>query len=371
MLISDRATVSLPKSNITTGKGDSKICVESGASLTASFYTASTNGSNNEFRVTSGATAAISKFRFSTSGNTLVIDNATYDMGTAADRSFTLAAAANCSSNVVVIRGAQAQAPLMADASSYNLNIFGAGHDNALVLENGAVWDPGSVETFMKSCTNSAFIVRGSGTEFGAAANRFYTGSRYNVGDVASRNNRIEISDGATFKASRFCVQGIGTEVVVSNATLEVDSPFDESFGLRLGFAAAGASLTTNNMMVLRGESPQVKVTGNPADTWQCRVSDGSTLRFEVPETGYSTVPLTAECQIVVVGTSKIEIDCADFCEKTGGKVQLMHSDADIPQTTQDVLACVALPEGARIIVDGGDVYLKSPRHQGLILMVR
>ena len=122
--------------------------------------------------------------------------------------------------------------------------------------------------------------------------------------------------------------------------------------------------------IVLRGEEGRIESTNS------VQVSNGSILRFEVPESGYSAgvVPLKATLLIMDEGT-KLEIDCAAFAE-TGGKFTLVElsekMDNEKILLLKNAIESVPLPRGStlRLVDNYKKLVLRCPR-KGMVLSVR
>ena len=225
---------------------------------------------------------------------------------------------------------------------------------------------------------HSVFRVAGDGTSIGSTGAHFYFGDNTTdesaVGTFNSVSNRLEVLDGATFNARRLPVMGIANTVCISNATVNLGG---DNVGLRVGYnVQSGYSNSTNCVLVLQGTTPKVEINSVAADNDACWFANGSTLRFEVPKDGYADgyVPLTTNSKFLMEDdASKLEIDCAEFVAKTGGKLHLIHAEGGINAASKTRLAaCVStLPERCTLIVEDTDVYLKSPRVAGFVISVR
>ena len=128
-------------------------------------------------------------------------------------------------------------------------------------------------------------------------------------------------------------------------------------------------------MLKLCGKSPKVVV--GSSNSGACWFANNSILRFEIPKEGYDEgcVPLemATGCQLHFEPGCRLEIDCADFVAKTGGKLHLIHAGANITDSVKTQLAACAstLPERCTLIVEDKDVYIKSPRVIGFVLTYR
>ena len=195
------------------------------------------------------------------------------------------------------------------------------------------------------------------------------------AGQAACRGNVIEIADGATFKADRFFVHGVGNRIVVSNATLEVGS-YEE--GGKGGYALwLGRQVSTNNALVLRGRTPRV-CARHPGFGKALMLGGSSILRYEIPPEGYPEgfVPMALN-GIYPIGfrhskdwtpaQEHMEIACAEWAARAGDEatelVLARHIAGDARRwiEAQDF----GLPGNVLCFVRGGDLILRRAPQGG------
>ena len=322
---------------------------------------------NNRLLIENGASATIKRIRFSSSGNSVLVSNATISCSgevTGSNSGMSFIYSASASNSTFRALGSGSSLTLWGDFFGKSTNGY-----NTVSLEGGVVWDGGDRNAMMARTHHSVFRIAGSGTSIGNSSKNFYIGDKDNSATMYSASNRLEVLDGATLNATRVPVMGIANTLCISNATLNIGA---DSVGLAIGYATSG-SFSTNCMLVLQGATPKITIA-EPSRS-ACIFYNSSTLRFEIPKEGYAEgyVPFTMSCQFGFKDrTSRVEIDCEEFVEKTGGKLHLIHAASLGNDAKACLNACAStLPEGCSLIIDGGDVYIKSPRKTGFILMYK
>ena len=341
--ISDRAAVYSLNGGLTLGQG--------GAAC-----------SNNCVYVENCATGSFKDVRCNSAGNVISVSNATLICSGEFDLGY---AGASSSNNLFRAYGANTVLTLPTGkdlfSSRSKTNSF-----CTVSLEHGVTWNCGG-RNMMGRTHNSVFRITGNGTVVGDSASDLYFGDKDVPLTMDSVSNRLEVLDGAMLHVKRIPVMGVANTLCVSNATLNITA---DSVGLRMGYRSSG-SLATNCVLVLQGKMPKVDIEDtDPSNTWTCRFDNGSTLRFEIPADGYAKdyVPFETENEFTLVdNASCLEIACDEFVAKTGGKLHLIHAGSISSTTANRLKACV-LPERCSLIVDGGDVYLKSPKRSGLVI---
>ena len=346
------------------------ICVSDGAT----FYSMGNGGvglghgggtaTNNCLLVENSATAQLANVYCKNSGNRILVSNATFNCS-----SFLLADGVGASNNLFRAYGPATVLSLP------GTDPFGtsASQNNVFSLEGGVAWDCGARNALMARTHHSIFRMTGAGTIIGETNRSFYFGdsttSSSAISSFNSVSNRLEILDGAIFKALKVLVMGIGNMMCVSNATLDVDAT--DNVGLRVGYLMPnGYRGSTNCVFVLQGTTPKVRINGSYA----CVFNVGSTLRFEIPREGYAKghVPLeTSSALMFYDSESRLEIDCSEFVAKTGGKLHLIHAASIDADTLNRMRSSCSLPEGCELIISGGDLYIKSPIRKGFGISFR
>ena len=328
-----------------------------------------TTSSGNCLLIDNCATGIVPQVRYRGHGNSVIVSNATLT----AERGFYLAYANTASNNLFRAYGSgtvlnlptpttDAQLASRSDLfGSWNNNMTVTGRWNTVSLEGGVKWDCGNRDVMMATSHNSTFQLVGAGTTlYSTNDSSFCLGYKGNNAlQTSCVSNRLAILDGATFNAKQLLITGIANEICISNATLNLAA---DDAGLRVGYDA----YTTNCMLVMRGETPKVK---SAATGYSCVFGAGAKLRFEIPRDGYAAdyVPFDVSCQFSLAATASLEVDCDEFVAHTGGKLHLIHAKSINAATAERLTAC-SLPEGCSIIVDGGDVYLKSKKMTGFVI---
>lgn len=322
----------------------------------------STISTNALCEVVNGSTLQAKNFIMRAEGCRCEVSNSTF-------RASSLQVGLGTSNNVFRAVGSDSTVTIGGD-------VFGnGGHHNLISFEDG-VQCVANIAALVTNGHHSVFSLTGSGTRFGVAAGdgNFYWGCHKDVlGQVQnSYSNTLYVGDGAKLEVARCVIAGQDNQLVVSNATVNF---CDDSVGLRVGYN--NAKVKDGNRVVLQGAMPKIYSVATANCFW---FQNNSTLRFEIPEEGYAEghvpIELTGCSFYIDVSNSKVEIDCDKFVEKTGGKLHLIHSKNKIDTSSTNniksyLLNQVKLPAGARIIVDGGDVYLKSPKRTGLTVIIR
>lgn len=325
------------------------------------------NGSSTNAlcEVVNGATLQAKNFYTRADGCRCVVSNSTFT----ASANLEIGQGANASNNLLRIYGPQSK------ATAAGMFFGNGGHHNVISVEAGAEF-AGTPENMLTNGHHCVLRLTGEGTRFGNSKGTgdFYWGCAKSVlGQVQnSYSNTLYVGDGAKLEVARCVIAGQDNQLVVSNATVNF---CDDSVGLRVGYN--NARVKDGNRVVLQGTTPKIYSVATANSFW---FQNNSTLRFEIPEEGYAEghvpIELTGCSFYIDVSNSKVEIDCDKFVEKTGGKLHLIHSKNKIDTSSSNniksyLLNQVKLPAGARIIVDGGDVYLKSPKRTGLTVIIR
>ena len=339
------------------------------------------NAGKNSLLVENCATCNLVRVNFNSSDNIVLVSNAVLNCSRVQSGNPLFVYGAAASNNLFRVYGSGTSVTLGVNTGDF----FGESNSgyNTVSFEGGAVWGLDGNRTNMMARTHhSTFRITGDGTTVGTTGRQFYIGDittdSAKVATINSVSNRLEILDGATFNARRLPVMGIANTVCISNATANIGGGSD-TVGLRVGYNVPnGYSNSTNCVLVLQGTTPKVEINSAAVDNGACWFSNGATLRFEIPKDGYADgyVPLTTNSKFLMEDdASKLEIDCAEFVAKTGGKLHLIHAEGGITAVSKTRLAACAstLPEGCTLIVseDNKDVYIKSRKCIGFVLMYK
>ena len=312
------------------------------------------NATNNCLLVENGATASFPKIWCRSANNTILVSNATLTCSEDFNLAYDQISATN---NLFRAYGSDTVLNLHGDLFGSRTN-----RSNTVSFEGGVNWSGGNRSRMMARTHDSTFRIIGSGTVVGDTNSWFFMGDKDVVATVSSVSNRLVIADGATLKASWLAIMGKGNELCVSNGTIHLG----DGNGLRVGYRPSGSD-STNCLLVLRGTTPKIK---NDGVGYNNVFTHGSTLRFEIPREGYAQgyIPFETAGQFVFGnGNPRLEVACDEFVAHTGGKLHLVHAESIDAATAERLKAC-SLPERCSIVVEGGDVYLKSPRRDGFII---
>ena len=334
------------------------------------------NVGKNSLLVENCATCNLVRVNFNSSGNIFSVSNAVLTCSRVQAGAPLFVYAVGASNNLFRVYGSGSSLSLGVDTGDF----FGesnSGH-NTVSFEGGAVWGLGGNRTNMMARTHhSTFRITGDGTTVGTTGRQFYIGDvttdSAKVATINSVSNRLEILDGATFMSRRLPVMGVANTVCISNATVNLGGNGADSVGLRVGYNVPnGYSNSTNCVLVLQGATPKVEVQSAASDNSACWFANGATLRFEIPREGYADgyVPLTTNSKFLMDTGSKLEIDCAEFAAKTGGKLHLIHANGNIVSDAKTRLSACAstLPAGCTLIVEDKDVWLQVPSRAATII---
>ena len=339
----------------------------------------SLNAGRNSLLVENCATCNLVRVKFNSSDNIFSVSNAVLYCSRVQSGNPLFVYDATASNNIFRVYGADTSLSLGVNTGDF----FGDSNSgyNTVSFEGGAVCGLDGNRTNMMARTHhSTFRITGAGTTVGTTGRHFYIGdTTTDAGKVATINsvsNRLEVLDGATFMSKRLPVMGVANTVCISNATVNLGGNGTDNVGLRVGYNVPnGFSNSTNCVLVLQGATPKVEVQSAASDNSACWFANGSTLRFEIPKEGYAKdfVPLTTNSKFLMDTGSKLEIDCAQFVAHTGGKLHLIHADGGIVSDAKTAInACAStLPEGCEIIVEDEDVYIKSRKCIGFVLMYK
>ena len=315
----------------------------------------SDTSTGNTLLIDDGASVDAARFVVgqSTSGNSLIVSNATISYTTA----FTIGADTIASNNLFRIAG---------ETATMNANYvypFGNGFKNTYEITDHAQVTNISSMWISNTGSNNVFRVLNGATLLKPAdkPKNLWVG-----GDTATgRDNLMVIGDGSLVTAYRFHTTGIGNALVVSNGTLKTFSAtaYPTSIGSQDSDHNGGVTYVTNNLLRLEGSHPALRV-----DSANCgvRVINNSSIVFAIPAGGYDLghVPVSGGRFQMTAG-SKIRFELDDFLKSLGRKkvkyITLVETSTafDVPET---VIADANenLPEGCKVFVEDGKLILKA-----------
>ena len=210
------------------------------------------------------------------------------------------------------------------------------------VYDGGFLKGIGSIQ--VSGTSNGWLRVRGAGSK--AEIAKLVVGADKQV----NGGHALLVEDGAVYEGgTSLKMAGFHNRVVVSNATLKSALLYD--------FQNGGWGGT--NLLVVAGRKAKVEIAG--LFDWVA----ASTVRFDIPEEGYESVPITAS----KVNMSRAEFDVSKI-QKTGGVVTLVStttsltlSDAALAKMQQ------GLPLGCKLKKTDKELILKVSK--GLMILVR
>ena len=309
----------------------------------------------NSVLVENGGTARLKTVGYRSHGNTISVSNATF----VCTSTFKLSDSIAASNNLFRAYGPDTVLSLpIGELFGSNTNI-----GNVISLEGGLTWNLGGKDSnaMMARTHNSIFRITGAGTTIGNIAKNFYIGDKDSYLTIDSVSNRLEVLDGATLNACRIPIMGVANTFCISNATVNLG---DDSVGLRIGYKY-GNSPATNCVLVLQGSAPRI-VSAATSGRSACIFSNGSTLRFEIPRSGYAKnhVAISVGCPFVFTEGCRLEIDCREFAQKVGGELTLVEAGTNISQSSIDAMlsSINELPPGCSLIFSTKKVKLRCPR---------
>jgi hypothetical protein len=213
---------------------------------------------------------------------------------------------ASSSNNMVKIIGADSSI----GGSQYNMKLFGRGPNNTYILDGCSIGSPSkacyfayesSSVTDVAAIGNTLMLVNGA--ELSESSMHVSTNCRSNV---------IYVGAGSSIKTTvDFAIRGRNNHVVVSNGTLYVSQ---SGSSLRFGKSASDVD-EAGNMLVLQGTSPKVARI-DPDNNYPAQFYNGSVLRFELPEDGYSDVVFD-RVEVKLHGTARLEFSGVEKCSYT------------------------------------------------------
>lgn len=312
-----------------------------------------------------GATAKVGTLNGHSYDCALLVSNATFTA-----TAFALGDAAGNTGNTARFYNAKVSIPWT--------NPFGGKYAsaNTISLEGGTIVSPGNVNAMFYRETNCVLRISGAGTRFGmdGAEGNFYMGNKDDFAGQSSVSNTVYLGDGAVMDCCRFVLTQTGNQLVIDNATLNLNG--DDSVGFRCGYDGAPAITDKRGCkLVLKGAQPKLMSNSTVGNTFL--MQNESILRFEIPAEGYPEGHVVITAQYVKPSSdTTLEIDCAEWVEKTGGKLHLVHTRYMGAAEYNWWGAYDKLPEKARIVIENGeggaaDIYLKSPKRTGLSVIIR
>lgn len=253
---------------------------------------------------------------------------------------------------------------------------FGMGNHgtvgNRICFDDGFNWCPslGYGYYFMETTTNCSLTVK-NGAVFSAWHPKNGTNDKIIFGGssatrLGARNVIRVMSDGEIY-GREIMLTGVENHLVISNGLVHtVDRESSDRIWLGNNDWASG------NRVTLQGSTPRIRAG-------RCIVGHGTTLRFEIPETGYAADAVPIECpngfHILDPqnALNTFEVDVSRFVPESATQLTLAQFGQDLTEDQKAWFKGAKLPERYRIeIVDNRTVVLKARcAAKGLAVSIR
>ena len=254
--------------------------------------------------------------------------------------------------------------------TQYRPRLFGEGPNNTYILDGCTIGNTGKDCDFARTDSTAAFgntFMVVNGAEFS---------EKSMVMNTSCASNTIFVGAGAAIKtAGDLNIRGNGNRVVVSNGTLYVSQ---SGYSMRFGNSSTDDT-EKGNALVLQGRSPKVARI-DPNNNYPSQFYNGSVLRFEVPEDGYSDVVFD-KVEVKLYGTARLEFDGVEKCQQTitsSQNYQLTSSPFTVLDSGVDVTdvyleqVTASLPERCRVYRDASNhLWLYVGCQRGFIMTFR
>ena len=231
---------------------------------------------------------------------------------------------------------------------------------NRICFDDGFNWLPslGYGYYFMQTTTNCYLTVKNGAVfsawhpENGTNDTIVFGGSSATL--LGARNVIRVMSDGEIY-GREVCLTGVENHLVISNGLVHtVGREHSDRIWLGKDNWASGNSVT------LQGSTPRIRAG-------RCVVGYGTTLRFEIPETGYAADAVPIECpngfHILDPqnALNTFEVDVSRFVPESATQLTLAQFGKDLTEDQKAWFKGAELPERYRIeIVDNRTVVLKA-----------
>ncbi|MDY5595929.1 MAG: hypothetical protein SPG40_00255 [Kiritimatiellia bacterium] len=231
---------------------------------------------------------------------------------------------------------------------------------NRICFDDGFNWCPslGYGYYFMETTTNCSLTVK-NGAVFSAWHPDNNTNDKIVFGgskipNLGARNVIRVMSDGEIY-GKEVWLTGVENHLIISNGLVHtVGRGEDDKISLGNNEWASG------NRVTLQGSMPRIRAG-------KCYVGYGTTLRFEIPETGYSTGAVPIECPngfhiLDPQNTlNTFEVDVSRFVPESTTQLTLAQFGKDLTEDQKAWFKRAELPERYRIeIIDNRKVVLKA-----------
>lgn len=253
---------------------------------------------------------------------------------------------------------------------------FGMGNHgtvgNRICFDDGFNWCPslGYGYYFMETTTNCSLTVK-NGAVFSAWHPKNGTNDKIIFGGssatrLGARNVIRVMSDGEIY-GREIMLTGVENHLVISNGLVHTVGR-ESSDRIWLG----NNDWASGNRVTLQGSTPRIRAG-------RCIVGHGTTLRFEIPETGYAADAVPIECpngfHILDPqnALNTFEVDVSRFVPESATQLTLAQFGQDLTEDQKAWFKGAELPERYRIeIVDNRTVVLKARcAAKGLAVSIR
>ena len=299
-------------------------------------------------------------------GNTLVISN-----GTLRTYRLNLGSFECCSNQYVVIQGPEVKLEVTSPIP------FCAPFCE-ICVELGARFNPavGSFGSSVNATHDEVMRVRSGGildvSQFSTASTKANTG----IDTAAVTNNALIVEAGGIVTSRWLMVQGERCSLRVDDSLVVLTNTVN-SEALTVGYSSNYGGAGTNCVLAIAGRVPQIRLSGG------LTVSRSSTIRFELPEDGYTLTPIVADGAISMDASSSLEFVGAEemHARHAAGIGPASYVLADNPESkgffSDDAVAAAqtALGDGfllSKRVSDGrNQLVLRVRVPTGMILLLR
>ena len=232
--------------------------------------------------------------------------------------------------NTLTLEGAKT---VFTHTSTGKPDIFGAGTGNRLVVRDGATLQFANTRYTFQTTSGSSFEIDGGGSV--TMEKPFHFGYGTTAREMDCAPNRLVVGADGSFASSAFYVEGMNSQVIVSNGTLRTTSLCHVGCDTN---SVSKCNVSTNCTLFVTGSSPVVDASGSFA-----LMGEGSHLVFALPENGYQyadsgqTAPIVVGTSATFAESAEIDVDASALSDELRGrKIDLLVTGSK----------SIALPDG-------------------------